>query len=184
MRLLVLVGASWMVKLRVKHHEEDQQDSGWNVDDVYTWCKGVDKAELEWDVKKARGPCGLEKACQSCCPYYGSQNSGRRSSYFWWVTASSSSSRSHLVVGSLRQTQFSSSQFCHGPRLLSFRWLSCLGWHSPSISASVFLAFFSRVVPSPEWQHRRPLKLHLCMSSTLPALIPSLKTFLHLVSPE
>ena len=31
-----------------------------------------------------------------------------------------------------------------------FRWLSCPGRHSPSISASVFLAFFSRVVPSPE----------------------------------
>ena len=46
------------------------------------------------------------------------------------------SSRSHLVVRSLWQTQFSSSQFCHGPRLSSFRWLSCLGWHSPSISAS------------------------------------------------
>ena len=28
---------------------------------------------------------------------------------------------------SLRQTQFSPSKFCHGPRLLSFRWLSCLG---------------------------------------------------------
>ena len=42
-------------------------------------------------------------------------------------SSSSSSSRSHLVVGSLRQTQFSSSQFCHGPRLLSLRWLSCLG---------------------------------------------------------
>ena len=39
----------------------------------------------------------------------------------------SSSSRSHLVVGSLRQAQFSSSQFCHGPRLSSFRWLSCIG---------------------------------------------------------
>ena len=38
----------------------------------------------------------------------------------------SSSRRSHLVVGSLRLTQFSSSQFCHGRNLLSFRWLSCL----------------------------------------------------------
>ena len=36
------------------------------------------------------------------------------------VLNSSSSSRSHLVVGSLRQTQFSSSQFCHGPHLSSF----------------------------------------------------------------
>ena len=32
---------------------------------------------------------------------------------------SSSSSRSHLIVGSLRQTQFSSSQFCHGLHLVS-----------------------------------------------------------------
>ena len=39
---------------------------------------------------------------------------------------SSSSSRSHLVVGSLRQTQFSSSQFCHAIHLSLFRWLSCL----------------------------------------------------------
>ena len=29
---------------------------------------------------------------------------------------------------SLWQTQFSSSQFCHGLHLLSIRWLSCLGW--------------------------------------------------------
>ena len=75
------------------------------------------------------------------------------------LASSSSSSRSHLVVGSLRQTQFSSSQFCHGARLSSFRWLSCLGWHSPSISASVFLAFFSRVVPSPESFFLRSLGL-------------------------
>ena len=40
---------------------------------------------------------------------------------------SSSSSRSHLVVGLLRQTQFSSSQFCHGLHLLSFRLLTCPG---------------------------------------------------------
>ena len=56
---------------------------------------------------------------------------------------SSSSSCSHLAVGSLRHTQFSFSQFCHGLRLSSFRWISCLDWHSPSISASVFLFFFS-----------------------------------------
>ena len=48
---------------------------------------------------------------------------------------------------------------CHGPRLSSFRWRSCLGWHSASISASVFLAFFSRVVPSPESVFRRSLGL-------------------------
>ena len=65
------------------------------------------------------------------------------------------SSRSHLVVASLRQTQFSSSQFCHGLHLLLFIWRSCLGWHSPSISASVFLFFFSQVVPSPESFFRR-----------------------------
>ena len=52
---------------------------------------------------------------------------------------SSSSSRSHLVV------RLSSSQFCHGLHLLSFRWHSCPGWHGQSISASVFLAFFSQV---------------------------------------
>ena len=36
----------------------------------------------------------------------------------------------------LRQIQFSSNQFCHVLHLSSFWWLSCLGWHSPSISAS------------------------------------------------
>ena len=29
---------------------------------------GMDKTELEWEVEGARGPCGLEKACQPCCP--------------------------------------------------------------------------------------------------------------------
>ena len=28
---------------------------------------GMDKVELECDVGRAREPCGLEKACQSCC---------------------------------------------------------------------------------------------------------------------
>ena len=40
---------------------------------------------------------------------------------------------------------FIASQFCHGLHMLLFRWLSCPGWHSPSFSASVFLAFFSQV---------------------------------------
>ena len=46
---------------------------------------------------------------------------------------SSSTSRSHLVVGSLRQTQFSSSQFCHILHLSSFRWLSCMSRLTQSI---------------------------------------------------
>ena len=29
-------------------------------------CKGKDKAELEWYMESARGPCGLEKVYQSC----------------------------------------------------------------------------------------------------------------------
>ena len=29
-------------------------------------CKGVDMAELELVEEKARGPCGLDKACQLC----------------------------------------------------------------------------------------------------------------------
>ena len=60
--------------------------------------------------------------------------------------------RSHLVVGSLRQTQFSSSQLCHGLHCLLSRWLLCLDWHSPSISSSVLL-FFSQVVPPGRWYH-------------------------------
>ena len=37
---------------------------------------------------------------------------------------SSSSSRSHLVVGSMRRTQFSPSQFCHGLHLVLLSFLS------------------------------------------------------------
>ena len=98
---------------------------------------------------------------------------------------SSSSSRPHLVVVSLRQTQFSSSQFCHGLNLSSFRWLSCPGWHSPSISASVFLAFFSQVVPSPGSFFRRILGLTSWRVKTTPVLLScaSLWYFLHSVSP-
>ena len=43
-----------------------------------------------------------------------------------------------LIVGSLRHTQISSS---HGINLLSYRWLSCLGSHGPSISFLVLLVF-------------------------------------------
>ena len=31
-------------------------------------CKGMDMAELNWAVGWDRGPWGLEKTCQSCCP--------------------------------------------------------------------------------------------------------------------
>ena len=48
----------------------------------------------------------------------------------------SSSSLSHLVVRSLRQTQFPFRQFCHGLHLSSFRWLSCLG-----LTKSIHLCF-------------------------------------------
>ena len=65
-------------------------------------------------------------------------------------------SRSHLDVGSLRQTQFSSSQFCHG---------------LPSISASVFLFFFSQVVPSPESFFRRILGLVSIRGQTTSVLL-------------
>ena len=70
------------------------------------------------------------------------------------ISSSSSSSRSHLVVGSLRQTQFSSSQFCHGRRsdgshvsvdtvhasLLRSSSFSSPGWcHLQSLSSDVVL---------------------------------------------
>ena len=46
--------------------------------------------------------------------------------------------------------------------VISFWWLSWHGWHSPSIPASVFLAFFPQVVPSQESFFRRILAfLHL-----------------------
>ena len=54
---------------------------------------------------------------------------------------SSSSSCSHLAVGSLRQTQFSSSQFCHGLRLSSFRWL-CMSRLTQSINLCFGLPLF------------------------------------------
>ena len=68
---------------------------------------------------------------------------------------------------SLRQTQFSSSQFCHGLHLLLIRWFSCPGWHRPPISASVFLAFFSQVV------HLQSLPSDVFLVSTLNVSIPS-----------
>ena len=58
------------------------------------------------------------------------------------------SRRSHLIVWSLWQTQSSSSQIHHGLHLVLFRWLSWLGWHSPSISASVPLFFVFQMAPS------------------------------------
>ena len=64
--------------------------------------------------------------------------------------------RSHVTVNSRDERGFTGKL---GSRLLSFRWLSCLGWHSPSISALVYLFFFSRVVPSPESFFRRILGL-------------------------
>ena len=98
---------------------------------------------------------------------------------------SSSSSRSHWVVGSLRQTQFSCSQLCHGLRFSSFRWLSCLDWYSPSISASVFLFFVSQVVPSPESFFRRIIGLASLRGQTTSVLLSctSLSRTLRSVSP-
>ena len=70
---------------------------------------------------------GVLQTCEAECP-----PSWKVAWYLWHssgfpMSHSSSSTRSHLVVGSLRQTQFSSSQFCNGLHLSSFRWLSCLG---------------------------------------------------------
>ena len=45
--------------------------------------------------------------------------------HHWGQLVDSSSSRYRL--NKLRQTRFSSSQFCHGLHLLLFRWLSCPG---------------------------------------------------------
>ena len=42
-----------------------------------------------------------------------------------WSSSSSSPSCSHVVVGLLRQTQFSFSQFCRGHPPPLLRWLSC-----------------------------------------------------------
>ena len=56
---------------------------------------------------------------------------------------------SHVVVGSLRQTQFSSSQFCRGRPPPLLRWLSSQISPSLSVSALVFLFSISRAVPSP-----------------------------------
>ena len=56
----------------------------------------------------------------------------------------SSSSRSHLIMGSLRQTQFSSSQFCHGLHI------NFCCHDSYNVSVSVFRFVLSQMVPSQE----------------------------------
>ena len=97
----------------------------------------------------------------------------------------------YISVRSLRQTQFSSSQFCHGLRLLLFRYLSYLGGHSPSISAPVFLFFF-QVAPSPESffrcvvgpvsprvQTTSVLLSYTSMSYALPSVSPRCHNFSH-----
>ena len=64
--------------------------------------------------------------------------------------SSSYSSRSHLVVGSLRQTQFSSSQFCHGPCRRSD------GSHVSVDTVHPYL-FRSSSLSSPGWYHLQSL---------------------------
>ena len=50
--------SSGRVTLRWKDHEEGSKR-------VVGRCKEMDRAELEIDVERARGSCGLEKASQS-----------------------------------------------------------------------------------------------------------------------
>ena len=54
----------------------------------------------------------------------------------------SSSSRSHLIVGSLQQTQFSSSQFYHGLHLLLFRPIALMSRLTQSIHLCFGLPLF------------------------------------------
>ena len=92
-------------------------------------CKGEDTSNLH------SGCCMLDTGI--CFSYSVLMQTLRDVSY--------SFSCPHLVVGSLRQAQFSSNQFCHSSHV------SVDTVHpSVMISASVFLFFFSRVVPSPE----------------------------------
>ena len=85
-------------------------------------------------------------------------------------SSSSSPSCSHVVVGSLWQTEFSSSQFCRGHPPPLLRWFSRQISRSLSISALVFLFFFSRAVPSPVFVFPHILVLvstcsnHLCLT--------------------
>ena len=76
---------------------------------------------------------------------------------------SSSSSCSHLAVRSLRQTQFSSSQFCHGLRLSSFRWL-CMS----RLTQSINICFDrSSSFSFPRWYHLQSLSSDVFLVSSL-----------------
>ena len=74
---------------------------------------------------------------------------------------SSSSSRSHLFVGSLRQTQFSSSQYCHGLHPSSFRW--------PHVSVDTVHPSLLRSSShsSPGWYHLQSLSSYVVLVSPL-----------------
>ena len=74
-------------------------------------------------------------------------------------TSASSSSRSHLVVGSLRQTQFYSSQFCHGLHLLRSD-----GSHVPVDTVHPSL-FRSSSLSSPRWYHLQSLSFDVFLVS-------------------
>ena len=84
-------------------------------------------------------------------------------------TWTSSSIRSHLVVGSLRQTQFSSSQFCHGLRLSDGSHVSVDTLH-PSLLRSSSLS-------SPGWCHLQGLSTYVVLVSPLYVAKPPVSRF-------
>ena len=81
----------------------------------------------------------------------------------YWPTSSNATyipsfNLSYLIVGSLRQTQFSSSQFCHGVHILISPIAFLYRWTRSSTSALIFFCF-SHVAPYPVSVFRRILGL-------------------------
>ena len=62
-----------------------------------------------------------------------------------WSSSSSSPSCSHVVVGLLRQTQFSFSQFCRGHPPPLLRWLSCQIYNTIQYNTILFISEHSTI---------------------------------------
>ena len=71
-------GLSWHEMLREQEGRVAWREHGQDWVGMRRWgskramCPGesMDRTELAWDVEGARGPCVLEKACQSCWPQW------------------------------------------------------------------------------------------------------------------
>ena len=90
-------------------------------------------------------------------------------------TCSPTSNRSHLIVGSVQQTQFSSSQFCHGAnRLSSDR------YHVSVEPVNSSLLRYSSSSSSPTWNHIHGISSDVSLCSLLACSNYLSLSFLHL----